>query len=267
MSVDPGALLARKTWRTLEPLHGMIYFVPEAAEAYERLGIKGRAGYFASRAAPMGAVAAELVVATFFNFNPDLVHAAIPGAWDITTPEALVNARLAAVDGAFRRVLGNEVLESRSMARAAELARGLAETAGAHVEGRPSTRGTPTSSGRTHRISCSGTPSRSCANTGATGMWRSCSRTGSRALTRWSPTPPPVTCLPMPCAPPGAGALSSGTLPWARCGDGVGWPRATTWCSPTGARRNARRSKIRPMPWRRGRTPLWDKTVAQSCAP
>jgi hypothetical protein len=115
----------------------MIYFVPEATEAYERLGIKGRAGYFASRAAPMGAVAAELVVATFFNFNPDLVHAAIPGAWDITTPEALVNARLAAVDGAFRRVLGNEVLESGSMARAAELARGLAETAGAHVEGRP----------------------------------------------------------------------------------------------------------------------------------
>ena len=51
-----GALRARKTWRTLEPLHGMIYFVPEAAEAYERLGITGRSGYFASRAAPMGAV-------------------------------------------------------------------------------------------------------------------------------------------------------------------------------------------------------------------
>jgi hypothetical protein len=115
----------------------MIYFVPEATEEYERLGITGRAGYFASRAAPMGAVAAELVVATFFNFNPDLVRAAIPRAWDITTPEALVNARLAAVDGAFRRVLGNEVLESRSMARAAELARGLAENAGTQVEGRP----------------------------------------------------------------------------------------------------------------------------------
>jgi len=137
VSSDPGALLARKTWRTLEPLHGMIYFVPEAAEAYQRLGITGRTGYFASRAAPMGAVAAELVVATFFNFNPDLVHAAIPRAWDIATPEALVNARLAAVDSAFRRVLGDEVLESRSMARAAELARGLAETAGTQVEGRP----------------------------------------------------------------------------------------------------------------------------------
>jgi len=137
VSSDPGPLLARKTWRTLEPLHGMIYFVPEAAEGYERLGITGRTGYFASRAAPMGAVAAETVVATFFNFNPDLVRAAIPGAWDITTPEALVNARLAAVDGAFRRVLGSEVLESRSMARAAELARRLAETAGTQAEGRP----------------------------------------------------------------------------------------------------------------------------------
>ena len=60
--VTEGALLARKTWRTLEPLHGMIYFVPEAAEAYGRLGIRGRAGYFASRAAAMGAVPADVVV-------------------------------------------------------------------------------------------------------------------------------------------------------------------------------------------------------------
>lgn len=137
MSVDPGPLLARKTWRTLEPLHGMIYFVPEAAEAYERLGITGRAGYFASRAAPMGAVAAELVIATFFNFNPDLVHDAIPRAWEITTPGQLVDARLSAVDGAFRRLLGDEVIESPAMTRAAELARGLAENAGTHMEGRP----------------------------------------------------------------------------------------------------------------------------------
>ncbi len=72
------ALLARKTWRTLEPLHGAIYFVPEAAEAYARLGITGPAGYFASRAAPMGAVPADVVVSTFFNFNPELVQSAIP---------------------------------------------------------------------------------------------------------------------------------------------------------------------------------------------
>jgi hypothetical protein len=131
------ALLARKTWRTLEPLHGMVYFVPEAAEAYGRLGIAGRAGYFASRAAPMGAVTADVVVSTFFNFNPDLVHAAIPAAWEVATPAAVVAARFEAVDAALRRLLGGEVLESDAMGRAAALARAAAEEAGRRVEGRP----------------------------------------------------------------------------------------------------------------------------------
>jgi hypothetical protein len=131
------ALLARKTWRTLEPLHGMIYFVPEAAEAYERLGIKGRSGYFASRAAPMGAVGAEVVIATFFNFNPDLVRSAIPAAWDNASPGDLVEARFAAVDAAFRRILGDAVVASPDMTRAAELARIAAEEAALHTEGRP----------------------------------------------------------------------------------------------------------------------------------
>jgi hypothetical protein len=129
--------VARKTWRTVEPLHGMIYFVPEGVEAYARLGITGRTGYFASRAAAMGAAAPEVVVATFFNFNPELVHAAIPLAWQVTTPDALVQARLAAVDGAFHRLLGTEVVTSVAMSRAAELARTLAEEACSHVEGRP----------------------------------------------------------------------------------------------------------------------------------
>jgi len=137
VSADPGPLLARKTWRTVEPLHGMVYFVPEAAEAYARLGITGRSGYFASRAAPMGAVTADVVIATFFNFNPALVHAAIPRAWEITTPEALVAARLEAVDAAFRRVLGDEIIESAEMRKASELARRLAEEVGTRVEGRP----------------------------------------------------------------------------------------------------------------------------------
>jgi hypothetical protein len=131
------ALLARKTWRTLEPLHGMIYFVPEAPDAYARLGISGRSGYFASRAAPMGAVTADVVVATFYNFNPDLVHAAIPRAWEISTPAAIVDARFEAVDGAFRRVLGDDVIGSPAMSRAAELARRLAEQASTKTEGRP----------------------------------------------------------------------------------------------------------------------------------
>jgi hypothetical protein len=136
-SNDTAALRARKTWRTLEPLHGMIYFVPEGAEAYAKLGVTGRDGYFASRAAPMGAVSAEVVISTFFNFNPELVHAAIPAAWETTTPEALVTARLSAVDGAWRRLLGDDVVGSPEMERAATLARTAAEQVAERVEGRP----------------------------------------------------------------------------------------------------------------------------------
>ena len=137
MSTDEEALLARKTWRTLEPLHAMIYFVPEAAAAYERIGITGRSGYFASRAAPMGPVVPEVVIATFFNFNPELIYAVIPKAWEIAAPEEIVAARLEAVDGAFRRTLGSDVVSSREMSRAAELARALAESVRSRTEGRP----------------------------------------------------------------------------------------------------------------------------------
>jgi hypothetical protein len=137
-NADSGALRARKTWRTLEPLHGMIYFVPEAAEAYARLGITGRAGYFASRAAPMGAVSADVVVSTFFNFNPALVREAIPASWEVATPAQVVSARFAAVDAAFRRLLGEDVVGSVEMGRAASLARAAAEAASrTGLEGRP----------------------------------------------------------------------------------------------------------------------------------
>lgn len=70
----------RSMHRGFEVYHGMIYFVPEAAAAYAELGITGRMGYFASRASAMGAVGPETVISTFFNFNPDLVYAAIPEA-------------------------------------------------------------------------------------------------------------------------------------------------------------------------------------------
>lgn len=133
--MDP--ITARKTWRTLEPIHGMIYFVPEAADRYLALGLdKGQMGYFAGRAAPMGAVPAEVVIATFFNFNPALVREAIPAAWDKASPAAVVEARLEAADAALRRALGAELLASSELAEAAGLARRAAEVACEHPEGR-----------------------------------------------------------------------------------------------------------------------------------
>lgn len=134
-TVDP--LLARKTWRTLEPVHGMIYFAPEAAERYAALGIDNqRTGYFASRSAAMGVVPAETVIATFFNFRPGLVRRTLPPAWQATTPGQLRAARSEAADGALRRVLG-EALADPGLAEAARLARRAAEAACERPEGRP----------------------------------------------------------------------------------------------------------------------------------
>jgi hypothetical protein len=132
--VDP--LTARKTCRTVEPLHGMIYFAPEAGQSYTRLGLRAEAGYFASRSAAMGAVGAETVIATFFNFYPGLVRDVIPEAWAIASPAAVLAARLDAADAALRRMLGAAV-DSPEMVRVAGLARRAAERAARRYEGRP----------------------------------------------------------------------------------------------------------------------------------
>src|SRR3954452_15716532 len=115
--------LARTAHRYLEPLHTLVYFVPENSERYQALGIKGgMRGYFASRSAPLGPVPAEVVISTFYNFSPAAVQKAIPSVWDVTTPEAVLAARLYGADAALRRLLPDAV-DTPDMARAAELAR------------------------------------------------------------------------------------------------------------------------------------------------
>lgn len=131
---DP--VIARKTWRTVEPVHGVIYFAPEAAASYAAVGLPAEAGYFASRSAAMGSVGAEVVIATFFNFNPELVRRAIPAAWKAASPEKVLAARVAAADATLRRLLGDQAT-SADMARAAQLARVAADAACDHLEGRP----------------------------------------------------------------------------------------------------------------------------------
>jgi hypothetical protein len=124
-------------WRTLEPIHGMVYFAPEAAEAYAAAGLPaGRAGYFASRSAAMGEVGAEVVIATFFNFNPELVRSCVPSCWDHVTPEAILKGRLDAVDRSLRRVLGDDVA-GPELAEAAELAQIAATAPRMSPAGRP----------------------------------------------------------------------------------------------------------------------------------
>jgi hypothetical protein len=128
---------ARRTFRRAEPIHGMIYFTPHGPDAYAQVGITHqRMTYFASRSAAMGPVPADVVIAAFFNFNPALIHAAIPAAWDIASPAQVLAARLEAVDQSLRQAWGDDVA-SAQVREAADLARRAAERACGQPQGRP----------------------------------------------------------------------------------------------------------------------------------
>jgi hypothetical protein len=129
-------VIARKLARTANPYPSIVFLAPEAAAAYAAAGLReGRMGYFAGRAAPMGAVTAEVVIATFYSFQPALIRSVIPAAWSLASPAVILEHRLAAVDAALRRVLGDEVLSGPQVKEAARLARAAAEVC--RPEGRP----------------------------------------------------------------------------------------------------------------------------------
>jgi hypothetical protein len=128
---------ARKTWRTAEPIHAFIYFLPEASAAYDALGPIGpRTGYFASRSAAMGAVPADVVVSTFFNFNPTLVKESMAGAWDVASPATWCATRLASVDTGLRRAW-NGAIDTPEIHELSDILVAAAETACVMTEGRP----------------------------------------------------------------------------------------------------------------------------------
>jgi len=131
---SPGT--ARRLWALAEPFHALSYFAQECLDAGEQAGLHGFwNGYFALRAAPMGAVGPEVVTAVFHNFAPDFVGRRVPQVWADVSPAAALDARLAGIDAAVRRILGDDWPSSPEAAEAAD----LAATAAAAVDlpGRP----------------------------------------------------------------------------------------------------------------------------------
>ncbi|VVJ18335.1 Uncharacterised protein [Amycolatopsis camponoti] len=123
-----------------DSLHALAYFAPEVDQALTGVGLRpGRMPYFAGRSAAMGAVGPEVVAATFYNFNPEVVARVIPRAWTLASPEQVLEARLDGVDGALTRLLGEGKLKSDQVVEATELAREA--TAGCTTEGPYSTLG------------------------------------------------------------------------------------------------------------------------------
>lgn len=130
-----GPETARLLWQLTEPYHALVYFAPETRVIYADAGLKGGwMGYFASRAAALGPVPPGVVVATFYNFHPRMVHRAIPDAWGFSSPERVLQARYQVADLALRRLLGDSVT-SRQVEEAAGLLRSATE--GCDPAGRP----------------------------------------------------------------------------------------------------------------------------------
>jgi hypothetical protein len=131
------AFFAGQLSRALDKLHSTVYFAPEAKEKFGALGLTDqRMQYFASRSAPMGAVGAKVVAATFYNFNPDLIARAIPAAWEIASPAEVTRVRYDVVDAVVLKVLGEERVGSADFSRAAALVRRTAEAI-PNADGRP----------------------------------------------------------------------------------------------------------------------------------
>ena len=125
--------LARRFFERLEPVHGVTYFAPEPRAALDAAGYRGFwMGYFASRSAPLGIVAPEVVTAAFYNFTAERVAKALPAVWDRASPATLWQMRSETAVAALRR---SGVTDSESTRRAAELTAKAARTA--PLEGRP----------------------------------------------------------------------------------------------------------------------------------
>jgi hypothetical protein len=104
---ENAAATARRMWTMFEAVHVLSYFGPETRQVWEAAGLRGFwRGYFAGRAAPVGAVGAPVVIATFFSFAPAFVRRAVPAVWQLITPAQALAVREADAVAALRGRLG-----------------------------------------------------------------------------------------------------------------------------------------------------------------
>jgi len=104
--MEPAPTLARRFWAAIEPIHAIVYFASEPAEAARKVGLRGFwMGYFAGRVAPLGAVPPAAVTAMAYGFAPSMVNRAIPDAWTFADPAAVITARVTSAGDALRHHL------------------------------------------------------------------------------------------------------------------------------------------------------------------
>ena len=120
--VDSTTHIARRMYELLEPICLVTYLADECNEEMAALGHRTYwDGYFASRAAPLGRVPAEVVHAAFYSFAEGEAARHIPSAWETIPPEASLAARERGSVASLRRILGDELADSAGLVRAADL--------------------------------------------------------------------------------------------------------------------------------------------------
>lgn len=112
---------ARRMFELLEPICLVTFFADECHRELAALGHRTYwDGYFASRAAPLGRVPAQVVHAAFYNFADGEAARHIPSAWATIPPEASVAARERGSAASLLRILG-DLAGSPGLVRAADL--------------------------------------------------------------------------------------------------------------------------------------------------
>lgn len=109
--------------RAIETFHAACYFAPEVIQPYRDAGLHPWNAYFAQRAAPLGAVNAPTVTATFYNFNPRLVERSIPSVWQHIAPGRATELRLDGTAAAIRRLVA-DLPDDTTITDLADLVRG-----------------------------------------------------------------------------------------------------------------------------------------------
>jgi hypothetical protein len=89
--------VTRRNARSVQTTIGWVYFDPGAEKRLETLGLPGKLGYIAGRAAPLGPAGPEAVVAAFGSISPLGVAIALDLVAKHTTFDAVWAARDAAV--------------------------------------------------------------------------------------------------------------------------------------------------------------------------
>lgn len=121
---------ARDLWRVVEPIHAVVYFAPEVADAVADAGVVGWwTGYVAGRAAPLGACGPELVRSLFHGFAEGRISKAVPAVWHVVEPARLLELRRRAVADALARIAPAAVARDEATRRAVELLRHALEDA------------------------------------------------------------------------------------------------------------------------------------------